>query len=82
MVVIRLARVGSKHRPMYRVAVADSRRARGGRCIEVVGSYNPIPSGQAKELTLDMDKINAWISKGAQPSSRVKCLIKKVQESA
>lgn len=80
MVVIRLTRVGSKHKPMYRVAVADSRRARGGRCIEVVGNYNPIPLGKAQELSLDMDKINFWISKGAQLSNRVKSLVKKAQK--
>ncbi len=79
MVVIRLARVGSKHNPMYRVTVADSRSSLGGKFIEVIGNYNPAPSGQAKEVSLDMDKVNAWIAKGAQPTSRVKSLIKKVQ---
>lgn len=82
MVVIRLARVGSKHNPMYRVTVADSRSSLGGKFIEVIGSYNPAPSGQAKELQLDMDKVNSWIQKGAQPTLRVKSLIKKAQASA
>jgi small subunit ribosomal protein S16 len=79
MVVIRLARVGSKHNPMYRVTVADSRSSLGGKFIEVLGSYNPSPSGQAKEIALDMDKVNSWIAKGAQPTSRVKSLIRKAQ---
>lgn len=79
MVVIRLSRVGAKHSPKYRVTVADSRRARGGKFIEIVGSYNPIASGKAPEVTLDMDKVNAWIAKGAQPSDTVKSLIRKVQ---
>lgn len=81
MVVIRLARVGSKHNPMYRVTVADSRASLGGKFIEVIGNYNPSPSGQAKEISLDMDKVNAWIAKGAQPTSRVKSLIKKSQSA-
>ncbi len=79
MVVIRLARVGSKHNPMYRVTVADSKNSLGGKFIEVIGSFNPSPSGQAKELQLDLDKVNSWIAKGAQPTLRVKSLIKKAQ---
>lgn len=79
MVVIRLARVGSKHNPLYRVTVADSRASLGGKFIEIIGNYNPAPSGQAKEIVLDMEKVNAWIAKGAQPTSRVKSLIKKAQ---
>lgn len=79
MVVIRLARVGSKHNPMYRVTVADSKSSLGGKFIEVIGNYNPSPSGQAKELQLDLDKVNSWIAKGAQPTLRVKSLIKKAQ---
>lgn len=79
MVVIRLARCGQKHRPKYRVAVADSRRAATGKFIEILGTYNPAPSGQDKKLTLDMEKVNAWIAKGAQPTDRVKSLMKLVQ---
>ncbi len=79
MVVIRLARVGSKHNPLYRVTVADSRSSLGGKFIEIVGNYNPSPSGQAKEIVLDMEKVNSWIAKGAQPTSRVKSLMKKAQ---
>ncbi len=79
MVVIRLARFGSKHRPKYRVTVADQRRAATGKYIEVVGNYNPSPMGKEEELRLDMEKVNSWISKGAQPTQRVKSLIKKAQ---
>lgn len=82
MVVIRLARFGKKHSPKYRITVADSRRWLGGKFIEVVGSYNPTPSGEEKELTCDMDKIQTWIKKGAQPSDRVKSLLRKVQGKA
>jgi len=77
MVVIRLARFGKKHSPRYRVTVADHRRWLGGKCIEVVGHYNPTPRGDEKGLEVDMDKIQAWINKGAQPSDRVKSLLRK-----
>ena len=76
MVVIRLARFGSTHRPKYRVTVADQRRWLKGKFIEVIGHYNPSPSGQDQKLTLDLDKAKDWIQKGAQPTDRVKSLIK------
>ena len=70
---IRLARVGSKKNPIYRVVVADGRSPRDGRFIEIVGRYNP----QTDPSTIDLDayKIQDWISKGAQPSDRVKRLM-------
>ena len=70
---IRLARVGSKKNPIYRVVVADSRSPRDGRFIEIVGRYNP--QTQPSTTDLDADKIKDWISKGAQPSDRVKRLM-------
>ncbi len=76
MVVIRLARFGKKHSPRYRVTVADQRRCLKGKFIEVLGYYNPTPQGQEKELVLDMEKVNAWVAKGAQPTDRVKSLIR------
>ena len=82
MVVIRLARLGAKKRPKYRVTVADSRYFRNGRFIEVVGHYNPNPRGQEKEITLDLEKVKSWVSKGAQPTDRVKTLIKKAEAGA
>jgi len=78
-VVIRLARTGSKHEPRYRVTVADSRRYVTSKCIEVVGHYNPVASGAEKKVELDMDKVNAWIKKGAQPTLRVKHVMKLAQ---
>jgi small subunit ribosomal protein S16 len=71
---IRLARVGSKKNPIYRVVVADSRAPRDGRFIEIVGRYNP----QTQPSTIDLDegKIKDWIAKGAQPSESVKRLLK------
>jgi small subunit ribosomal protein S16 len=82
MVVIRLARLGAKKRPKYRVTVADSRYFRNGRFIEVLGHYNPSPRGQEKEVTLDLEKVKSWVSKGAQPTDRVKTLIKKAEANA
>ena len=82
MVVIRLARLGAKKRPKYRVTVADSRYFRNGRFIEVVGHYNPNPRGQEQEVTLDLEKVKSWVGKGAQPTDRVKTLIKKAEAKA
>ena len=79
MVIIRLNRIGSKKRPKYRVTVADSRRWRGGKFLEVIGHYNPHPRGEEKKLVLDIEKANEWIKKGAQPTLRVKSLIKMAQ---
>ena len=73
-VKIRLTRVGSKKNPIYRVVVADSRSPRDGRFIEIVGRYNP--QTDPSTIDLDADKIQDWISKGAQPSDRVKRLMK------
>lgn len=82
MVVIRLARFGKKHSPRYRITVADSRRWLGGKFIEVVGHYNPTPHGKEQGFVCDMDKVQNWIAKGAQPSERVKSLLRKAQGAA
>ncbi|RIY32432.1 30S ribosomal protein S16 [Psittacicella melopsittaci] len=82
MVVIRLSRGGSKKRPFYQVVVADSRFARDGRFIERVGYFNPLASGQAKRLELNLEAIQAWQGKGAQLSDRVASLVKEAQKAA
>lgn len=82
MVVIRLHRMGAKKRPFYHVVVADSRFAASGRFIEQVGFYNPIATGKEVALRLNVESINAWIAKGAQPSDRVKRLIKENEMGA
>jgi small subunit ribosomal protein S16 len=79
VVVIRLNRGGSKKRPKYRITVADSRAWLGGRFLEVIGNYNPNPRGQEKKLVIDVEKANEWIKKGAQPTQRVKSLLKQAQ---
>jgi small subunit ribosomal protein S16 len=69
---IRLARVGAKKRPQFRVVVADSRYPRDGRFIEKLGTYNPmLPKDSKERVTLEIERIKHWISKGAQPSDRV-----------
>ena len=72
-VKIRLARHGAKKAPFYRVVVADERRARNGRFIEIVGRYNPRlePSG----VELNLESIDAWLAKGAQPTEAAAKLI-------
>lgn len=81
MVVIRLSRRGAKDRPFYHVVVADQRFPRDGRFIEKVGYFNPIASGQETKIHLDLEKIEQWIKKGAQPSDRVASLIKSVRSA-
>ena len=69
---IRLARAGTKKRPVYHIVIADSRSPRDGRFIERLGYYNPLlPKDKEERLKLDMDKVKAWMVKGAQPSDRV-----------
>jgi small subunit ribosomal protein S16 len=80
MVVIRLARGGANKRPFYHVVVADRRKARDSRFIERVGYFNPIAKGAEVLLHLEQDRISYWTAQGAQPSERVKKLIKKYQE--
>ena len=69
---IRLARGGSKKRPFYRIVAADSRMPRDGRFIEKLGTYNPLlPKDSEERVKMDVEKIQAWIAKGAQPTDRV-----------
>jgi small subunit ribosomal protein S16 len=72
-VKIRLARHGAKKAPFYRVVVADGRARRDGRFIEIVGRYNPLT--QPSTVELDLEKVEAWISKGATPTEAVTKLI-------
>ncbi len=76
MVKIRLSRGGAKGRPFYHIVVADERCARDGRNIERLGYYNPVASGKDVRLELDTEKAAAWIQKGAQPTEKVRQLIK------
>jgi small subunit ribosomal protein S16 len=82
MVSIRLARGGSKRRPFYHVVVSDSRSPRDGRYIERLGFFNPQARGQEEALRLDSNRIDYWVSQGAQPSDRVSSLIKESLKAA
>lgn len=72
-VKIRLARHGAKKRPFYRVVVADGRMPRDGRYIELVGRYNPVSN--PKLIDIDLERVDAWIAQGAQPTNAVSHLI-------
>src|ERR1051326_8144801 len=74
-VSIRLRREGALNRPYFKVVVADKRSPRDGKFIEIVGTYDPKKPGH--NSTLKLDRIDHWISKGAQPSDTVRSLIKK-----
>ena len=73
-VVIRLMRAGAKKRPFYRMVAADSRRQRDGRFLEILGHYNPL--AQPYELVVHKDRVQDWISKGAQPSEQAASLLR------
>jgi small subunit ribosomal protein S16 len=72
--MIRLARVGARKQPYYRVVVIEKDRARNGRSVEVVGTYNPRTSPASVDLKLE--RIEYWKGKGAQPSDRVAKLLR------
>ncbi len=76
MVKIRLRRMGAKKAPFYRVVVADSRYPRDGRFIEELGTYDPRQNPAA--VNIDVERAQAWIKSGAQPTDTVRALLKKV----
>ena len=76
MVRIRLSRGGQKKRPFYTIVVADKRKKRDGGFIERIGFFNPVARGNEETLRLDQERVNYWLSQGAQPSERVAKLIK------
>ncbi len=75
MVVIRLTRMGTKHKPFYRIVAVDKRKPRESRYIERIGHYDPLP--EKPEVKIDMEKYNKWLKLGAKPSATVKSLLKK-----
>lgn len=79
MVTIRLARHGSKKNPFYHITVTDRTNSRDGRFVERVGFYNPVAQGRAEGLRVDLDRVEYWLSVGAQPSDVVKKLIKQAR---
>lgn len=82
MVRIRLARGGSKKNPFYHIVVADIRCKRDGRFIERIGFYNPVARGGEVPLRIDTARAEYWLRNGAQPSDRVRQLLKQAQREA
>jgi small subunit ribosomal protein S16 len=79
-VTIRLRREGALNRPYYKIVVADQRSPRDGKFIEQVGNYDPKKAGD--NASLDIERIQYWIERGAQPSDTVRSLIKKEKKKA
>ncbi len=82
MVVIRLARGGSKKRPFYHIHVADSRMPRDGRFIERLGFFNPLACGSEEKLRVELERVDFWVARGAQPTDRVAKLLKEARVTA
>ena len=77
---IRLSRVGTKNEPHYRVVVAEERSRRDGDAVEQIGAYNPRSKGNP--LTIKLDRVDFWISKGAKPTSTLHAMIKRSRRAA
>lgn len=82
MVTIRLARHGAKKNPFFHVTVADRTAKRDGRFIERIGFYNPVARGQDERTRIDLERVDYWLSVGAQPSERVRQLIDSARRAA
>lgn len=82
MVTIRLARHGAKKRPFYHLTVADSRSRRDGRFIERVGYFNPLARGEEQALSVNQERVDYWLGVGAQPTLRVKQLLRQARDQA
>lgn len=76
---IRMKKMGRKHRPFFRICVMDSRVQRDGKAIEEVGHYDPMVMDKARRVNLNMERVDYWLSVGAQPSEKVNALIRKVR---
>lgn len=74
---IRMKKMGRIHRPFYRICVMDARKPRDGAAIEEVGTYDPMKKDKSQRVTLKLDRIDYWVSVGAQPSEKVAVLIRK-----
>ena len=75
-----MKRIGAKNNPVFRIVVADSRSPRDGKFIEEIGTYHPLKKGD--NYTLNLDRANYWVSKGAQPSDTVASFLRKARKSA
>lgn len=77
---IRMKRMGRTHRPFYRICVMDQKVQRDGKAIEEVGTYDPMIREKSKRVTVDLERIDYWLSVGAQPTEKVAVLLRKVRE--
>ena len=75
-----MKRIGTKNTPVFRIVVADSRSPRDGKCIEELGTYQPLKKGD--NFTLNLERVTYWVSKGAQPSDTVASFIRKSRRAA
>jgi ribosomal protein S16 len=82
MVTIRLTRGGAKKRPFYQVVVTDSRSPRDGRFIERIGFFNPLATGKAERVRINLERVDAWVAQGASLSDRVASLVKELRKAA
>ena len=82
MVKIRLARRGTKKRPFYHIVVADERKPRDGRHLELIGFFNPIAAGQEVPVRMDLARIDHWVGTGAQLTDRVRDLVRVYRKTA
>ncbi|MGA4577456.1 30S ribosomal protein S16 [Limisphaera sp. VF-2] len=80
MVRIRLKRIGAKNKPAYRIVVAGSRSRRDGKCLEEIGTYNPLQKGD--NVKLDLARVDYWLSRGAQPTDTVASFIRRLRHKA
>jgi len=78
---IRMKRMGRTHRPFYRICIMDQRSARDAEAIEEVGTYDPMVKDKSKRVTMKLDRIEYWLSVGAQPSDRVANLMDKLKNN-
>jgi len=79
---IRLQRHGARHNPVYRMVVAESTSRRDGRFVENLGTYSPKARGQDKELDINVERADYWVSVGAQPSDTARSLIKRARKAS
>jgi small subunit ribosomal protein S16 len=79
-VKIRMKRIGAKNQPAFRIVVADNRSPRDGKCIEEIGTYQPLKKGE--NVTLNLERAQYWLSKGAQPSDTVASFLRKATKAA
>ncbi len=82
MVTIRLSRGGAKKQPFYHIVATDSRAKRDGRYIERLGYYNPVARGDAQGVQIDLERVDHWVSNGAQLSDRVRNIVKSYRKNA